>query len=98
MAEIFFSRSSSSASRCRPGLRSPEAGIDLDPRQRLGERLARHVVALRGEERVDHVGHLAGIVLEVARHLLPGLQIGDHGVGVLVDEVGVAAMNTGIRS
>src|SRR5262249_60347649 len=41
-----------------------EARINLDLSQRLGKRLPRHGVALRREKRVDHVGDLAGIVLE----------------------------------
>ena len=44
-------------------------------------------VALAGEERIDHVRHLAGVVLEVGRDVLPGLEIGDDGVRMLGDEI-----------
>ena len=65
MAEIFFSRSSTSASFCSCSRPDGKPGLDLDARERLGEGVARHAVALRGEERIDHVRHLVRVVLEV---------------------------------
>src|SRR5258708_27786373 len=52
------------------------ARIDLDQRQRPGQRVARHRVALGGIETVDRIRHLGGVVLEVVRDVLPGLEVG----------------------
>ena len=65
-----------------------EAGADLDARQRRGEYVERHLVALVGVEPVDDVGDLFRIVLEILRHVEPGFEIGDDGVGLLLHELG----------
>ena len=62
-------------------------GTDLDPRQRLGKRVLRQLVALGGVERIDRVGDLIGLLLEVLGDVDPRLEIGDDRVGVLLDEL-----------
>src|SRR5262245_61452359 len=73
-----------------------EAGIDVDGGQRLAKRVLRHGVALGSVEAVDGVGHLAGVVLEVAGHVDPGFEIVTTVSALLATNSGVAAMNTGI--
>src|SRR6202030_2198758 len=65
-----------------------EAGADLDPRQRGGEYVERYFIALVGVEPVDDVGNLFRIVLEILRHVEPGFEVGDHGVGPLLHDLG----------
>ena len=89
MAEIFFSRRRTSASRCKLGTRSEgKLGLTSTRASALAKDFPRHVVAFRREERIDHVRDLRRVVLEVARCILPGLEIGNGRVGVLLDEIG----------
>ena len=47
----------------------------------------RHRVTLRGVERIDRVGDLLRIVLEILRDVEPGLEIGHHGLRAFLDEL-----------
>src|SRR5262249_29239269 len=56
-----------------------EARVHVHGGERLAERLLGHRVALGRVEPVDRVRDLVRVLLEVARHVEPRLEVGHHG-------------------